>query len=151
MRKVTARALSCVITSYSIHYTKLYDAILSLPTEAVKIEKTVDTSNMKVWVDYAKEWKQIYDESWRQMRDFFYVSNMHGLNWKEMHDKYTVLVPYVRHRDDLTYLIGELIGELNIGHAYVLSGERPEPKRIKTGLLGAKISTDKSGYFKIVV
>ena len=46
------------------------------------------------------------------MRDFFYVSNMHGLDWKAMHDKYAVLVPYVRHRDDLTYLIGELIGEL---------------------------------------
>lgn len=124
-------------------------AIISLPSAAVKADKTVDTSNMKVWVDYAKEWKQIYDESWRQMRDFFYVANMHGLDWKAMHDKYSVLVPYVRHRDDLTYLIGELIGELNIGHAYVLSGERPEPKRIKTGLLGAKISADKSGYFKI--
>jgi tricorn protease len=124
-------------------------AIISLPSGAVKIEETVDVSNMKVWVDYAKEWKQIYDESWRQMRDFFYVENMHGLDWKAMHDKYAVLVPYVRHRDDLTYLIGELIGELNVGHAYVLSGERPEPKRIKTGLLGAKISADQSGYFKI--
>jgi len=100
-------------------------------------------------VDYLSEWKQIYDESWRQMRDFFYVENMHGLDWKAMHDKYAVLVPYVRHRDDLTYLIGELIGELNIGHAYVQSGDRPEPKRIKTGLLGAQVSTDPSGYFKI--
>jgi tricorn protease len=66
-----------------------------------------------------------------------------------MHDKYAVLVPYVRHRDDLTYLIGELIGELSIGHAYVQSGQRPEPERIKTGLLGAKISADPSGYFRI--
>jgi tricorn protease len=87
---------------------------------------------MKVWVDYQQEWKQIYDESWRQMRDFFYVANMHGVDWKAMHDKYAALVPYVSHRDDLTYLIGELIGELNIGHAYVLSGDQPKAERIKT-------------------
>lgn len=123
--------------------------VVDLPTKPVKIEESIDLSNMKAWVDYQKEWKQIYDESWRQMRDFFYVSNMHGLDWKAMHDKYEVLVPYVRHRDDLTYIIGELIGELSIGHAYVQSGDRPEPERIKTGLLGAKISADPSGYFKI--
>ncbi|MGQ1947871.1 S41 family peptidase [Geofilum sp. OHC36d9] len=123
--------------------------IIDLPSSEVKLDETIDLSNMKVWVDYQKEWKQIYDESWRQMRDFFYVENMHGLDWKAMHDKYAQLVPYVRHRDDLTYLIGELIGELNIGHAYVQSGDRPTPKRIATGLLGAKISADASGFFKI--
>ena len=124
-------------------------SVIDLPSAKVSIDETIDLSDMKVWVDYQAEWKQIYDESWRQMRDFFYVENMHGLDWKAMHDKYAVLVPYVRHRDDLTYLIGELIGELSVGHAYVQSGDRPEPKRIETGLLGAKISTDPSGYFKI--
>jgi tricorn protease len=123
--------------------------VIDLPTKPVKLDETVDLSNMLAWVDYQQEWKQIYDESWRQMRDFFYVANMHGLDWKAMHDKYAVLVPYVRHRDDLTYIIGELIGELSIGHAYVESGDRPEPVRIKTGLLGAKISADPSGYFRI--
>ncbi len=123
--------------------------VIDLPSGPVKLDKTIDVSNMKAWVDYEQEWKQIYDESWRQMRDFFYVENMHGVNWKAMHDKYSSLVPYVRHRDDLTYIIGELIGELSVGHAYVLSGERPEPSRIETGLLGAKINADVSGYFKI--
>jgi len=100
-------------------------------------------------VDYAKEWNQIFNESWRQMRDFFYVSNMHGLDWKAIHDKYAPLVPYVKQRDDLTYIIGEMIGELSVGHAYVQSGDRPEVKKIKTGLLGAQLSKDPSGYFKI--
>ena len=44
-------------------------------------------------------------------------------------------VPHVRHRYDLTYVIGEMISELNIGHAYVGGGEAPEVARIKTGLL----------------
>ncbi|MGD9556248.1 MAG: PDZ domain-containing protein [Mangrovibacterium sp.] len=125
--------------------------MMDLPNASrpAKLDKEINLSHMKAWVDYQQEWKQIYDESWRQMRDFFYVDNMHGLDWKAMHDKYAVLVPYVRHRDDLTYIIGELIGELSVGHAYVQSGQRPEVPRIKTGLLGAKISADASGYFKI--
>ena len=57
--------------------------------------------------------------AWRQMRDFFYAPNMNGVDWKAMRDKYAALLPFVNHRNDLTYLIGELIGELNNGHAYV--------------------------------
>lgn len=124
-------------------------SVIDLPNSSVKLDKTIDLSGMNVWVDYRKEWKQIYDESWRQMRDFFYVENMHGVNWKAMHDKYAALLPYVNHRNDLTYIIGELIGELSVGHAYVNSGEKPEPERIKVGLLGAKISKHTSGYFKV--
>ena len=123
--------------------------VIDLPSDQIKLSETIDIDKMEAWVDYAQEWKQIYDESWRQMRDFFYVENMHGVNWKAMHEKYAPLVKHVRHRDDLTYIIGELIGELNVGHAYVLSGERPAPERVKTGLLGAKISRDPSGYFRI--
>ena len=48
----------------------------------------------------------------------------------------------MNHRNDLTYLIGELIGELNNGHTYVGGGERPETPRIKLGLLGAEFSRD---------
>ncbi len=74
---------------------------------------------------------------------------MHGVDWKAMHEKYAVMLPYVNHRNDLTYLIGELIGELNVGHAYSGTGDRPKVERIYTGLLGAKLSRDASGYYKI--
>src|SRR5690606_17940724 len=109
----------------------------------------IDMTGMKAIVDLKAEWKQIYDESWRQMRDYFYDPNMHGVDWKAMHDKYAPLLSYVNHRDDLTYLIGELIGELNVGHAYVNSGDRPVVERIPLGLLGATFSRDKSGYYRI--
>jgi tricorn protease len=124
-------------------------SIIDLPTSRISIKEAIDLSNMKVWVDYRQEWNQIYNECWRQMRDFFYVSNMNGVDWKAMHDKYARLVPFVRHRDDLTYVIGELIGELNAGHAYINSGEKPKADRIYMGLLGAKVSKHSSGYFKI--
>ncbi len=124
-------------------------AVVDLPNGKVSPDQWIDLSDMKVLVDYSEEWQQIFDETWRVYRDFFYVENMHGVDWKKIHDKYAPLVPYVRHRNDLTYVIGEMIAELNIGHAYVNSGQRPEAERINTGLLGARFSKDKSGFFRI--
>lgn len=123
--------------------------VTDLPTGKVSIEKPVDLSQMKVYVDLKAEWQQMFDEVWRHMRDFFYDPGMHGMDWKAVYEKYNQMVPYVSHRSDLAYLMGEMIGELNVGHAYVNNGEKPEPERISTGLLGAKISRDKSGYFRI--
>ena len=123
--------------------------VKDIPSGKVDLSDAVNTSNMKVTTDYAKEWAQIYDEGWRHMRDGFYLENMHGVDWKAMKAKYEVLLPYVKTRLDLNYLIGELIGELNCGHAYINPGETDRPERLQTGLLGAEVSRDKSGYFRI--
>lgn len=123
--------------------------VMGIPSSKVNYDEAVDLQDLKIKLNPTEEWNQIYHEAWRQMRDFFYVENMHGVNWNKMREKYAVLLPFVKHRDDLTYLIGELIGELNVGHAYINGGDAPRPARIKTGLLGAKITKDVSGYFKI--
>ena len=125
------------------------NTMIDLPSSKISTEKYIDLSDLKIWVNNRQEWKQIYDEAWRQMRDFFYVPNMHGLDWKAMHDKYAVMLPYVNNRNDLTYLIGELIGELSVGHAYISGGERKPIAKINLGLLGARLSKDASGYFRI--
>lgn len=132
-----------------IHKDKNY-YVVDVPTAALKLEKKVDLSGMQIWIDKQAEWKQIYYESWRQMRDFFYVPNLHNIDWESMKHKYEVLLPHCHHRHDLNYIIGELIAELNVGHAYVGGGHMPELKRIPLGLLGAQIEKDKSGYFRIV-
>lgn len=123
--------------------------VMDIPSSKVNLEKAVDLSGMKTIVDNQQEWTQIYNEAWRQMRDFFYAENMHGVNWNKMKDKYGVLLPFVKCKDDLNYLIGELIGELNVGHAYVNGGDRLQVERIYMGLLGAKLERDKSGYYQI--
>ena len=124
-------------------------AVIDLPKGKIKIDDPIDVSDIKVWVDPREEWQQIYDESWRQMRDFFYAPNMHGLDWDDIYKKYNPLIPYVNSRYDLSYVIGEMIGELNVGHAYVSGGDRIQAERIKTGLLGAELSRDNSGYYRI--
>ncbi len=124
-------------------------AILDLPKDKVTLDKKVDLSNMQLLVDRKQEWEQIYNEAWRQMRDFFYDPGMHGVDWKAMKAKYAAMLPYVNHRADLSYLIGEMISELSVGHAYVGGGDMAKAPRIETGLLGAQISRDASGYFKI--
>ena len=123
--------------------------VTDIPSGKADLSEAVNLSNMKITVDYPQEWAQIFDEAWRAYRDGFYVSNMHGVDWKAIKAKYASLLPYVKTRLDLNYIIGEMIGELNCGHAYVNPGETERPARIRTGLLGAEISRDKSGFFRL--
>ena len=123
--------------------------VIDIPKAAVTVTTPISLSGVKKLVDYHQEWMQIYNESWRQMRDYFYAKNMHGVDWNRIQKRYAQLIPYVNHRSDLAYIIGEMIGELNVGHAYSQNGEHPEAPKVTMGLLGADFSRDKSGYFKI--
>ncbi len=118
-------------------------AIIDIPKDKIETkDHELKIAGLDMQLDRQAEWKQIYYECWRQERDFFYAPNMNGVDWKAMRDKYAALLPFVNHRNDLTYLLGELIAELNNGHAYVAGGERPDTPRIKLGLLGAELSRD---------
>ena len=98
--------------------------------------------NLEMKIDPVKEWKQIFNDGWRIFRDYFYVDNLHDVDWEGMHDRYERLLPSVGHRADLDYILGELIGESNTGHSYVNYGDFEKVKRIDTGLLGADIEWD---------
>lgn len=126
---------------------KIY--VTNFPTTKATLSDAVNISNLVAPVDYAKEWNQIFDEVWRAFRDGFYLENMHGVDWKAVKDKYAALLPYAKTRYDLNYIIAEMISELACGHAYVNPGDVKGAERISMGLLGAELSRDKSGYFKI--
>ncbi|MFO1446652.1 MAG: PDZ domain-containing protein [Opitutaceae bacterium] len=108
----------------------------------LKPENRLDLGSLETTVDRTAEWTQVFNESWRQMRDFLYDPNLHGVDWPAQRAKYGALLPYVSTRNDLTYLIGEMVSELHIGHAYVSGGDRSEAPRIQMGLLGAQVSRD---------
>jgi tricorn protease len=121
--------------------------LLDLPKGPLSLPPALNLSGLQVRLDRHAEWKQIFNECWRQMRDFFYDPNLHGVDWKAMRERYAPLVEHVNHRADLTYVIGDLISELGAGHAYVGGGDLPKVTRIPTGLLGAELEQDAATRF----
>lgn len=125
-------------------------AIIDLPKGPITLGETLNLSGLEVSLDRRAEWKQMFNECWRQMRDFFYDPGLHGVDWLAIRKKYEPLVEHVGHRADLTYVIGEMISELNAGHAYIGGGELPEVRKVQQGLLGAEFKRDtESGFFQI--
>ncbi len=105
-------------------------------------DNKLDLSHLEMRLDRRAEYRQMFDEVWRMERDFFYDENMHGVDWNNMYKRYNVLLPYVNNRFDLTYIIGEMIGELACSHTYCGGGDRPRISGSKIGLLGVDFEVD---------
>ena len=102
--------------------------------------------SMEIYVDPRAEWKHMYDQVWRDERDFLYDPGLHGLSLEEIKKKYEPFLDNISTRDDLNYLFTEMLGNITIGHMFVGGGDLPEPKRVKTGLLGADYSVENGRY-----
>jgi tricorn protease len=110
----------------------------------------IEMGELEMKVDPASEWAQEYNEAWRLERDFFYDPNMHGVDWDGMKERYAPLVKNVAHREDLNYVIGELISELNAGHTYIGGGDQPQYGRITVGMLGCDYEINQAaGRYRI--
>ena len=123
-------------------------------TEAPKAEEApeakIDLSSWKVRIDPRDEWKQILREAWRLQRDFFYDPEMHGVDWEGVWKQYGSLLDRIASRDDVADLLGEMFGELNVGHAYHWGGDVRRGATVGTGLLAADLVYDaKSGFWQI--
>ena len=126
------------------HYD-LYDA-----KPKVKDKKTVPTKDLYVDRVPAQEWNEIFEETWRRYRDWFYVKNMNGYDWQAIHDQYQALMPFVAHRWDLTYVLDEMVAELNNSHLYIEGGDYETPARQPVGLAGARFEVDQAaGRYRI--
>jgi tricorn protease len=119
---------------------KLFD----VPSKGPQSAKSVSTAGLMVDRVPAEEWVEIFEEVWRRYRDYFYVKNMHGYDWKALHDQYRPLAESVKHRSDLNFVIGEMIAELNVGHAYIEGGDFQAPPRPRVALPGARFEVDAS-------
>ncbi len=102
----------------------------------------------EVYVEPRAMWKQIYNETWRIERDFFYDPHYHGLDLEKAKRKYAPYLDGIASRAELTYLFEECLGELTVGHMFVGGGEEPEPKKLKGGLLGADYTLE-NGHYRI--
>jgi len=100
----------------------------------------LDLSGLVAHVDPRAEWEQMLVETWRLFRDYFYDESMHGLDWPAVLERYKGALADATSREDLAFLTGEMMAELNVGHAY--NGRAPSrgpdaPDGPSAGLLGA--------------
>jgi tricorn protease len=100
----------------------------------------------EVYVEPRAMWKQIYNETWRIERDFFYDPHYHGLDLDKVKKKYESYLDGIASRAELTYLFEECLGEITVGHMFVGGGETPESKKVKGGLLGADYTLENGRY-----
>ena len=115
------------------------------PPQAGKGAIAVD---LRMNLDRRAEWRQLFDETWHYERDFFYDPGMHGNDWNAVRRRYRPLVEFVRHRDDLNYILDQVNGELSVGHSFVFGGDMPAVDTSRVGLLGANLVLD-NGRWRI--
>ena len=112
--------------------------------------KPLKMDGMRAKVDPRAEWKQMYAETWRVEREFFYDPGFHGLDLKKISAKYAPYVDGLSTRSDLTYLQEEMLGEMTVGHMFVHDPDKksngPGDADAKTGLLGADYAVDHDRY-----
>jgi tricorn protease len=112
-------------------------------------EGMLPLGGLQIKVEPRAEWRQMYNDAWRIMRDWFYDPAMHGLDWPAIRDRYAALLPWLGDRDDLDFLLTEMGSELSAGHIYVGRGDGPEVPRVEGALLGADVEADPSGAFRV--
>jgi tricorn protease len=126
----------------------VYGIVEATPGKAKVGEGKMDTAGLQAKVDPRQEWRQMYRESWRLERDFYWDPEMTGHDWKKIGDRYEALLPWVVDRSDLSYLLGELIAELSTSHTYVGGGDRPQRPPVSVGMLGADFEAE-GGFYRI--
>lgn len=105
----------------------------------------LNLSDLKMNIDPVLEWKALFNEAWRMERDFYYEPGMHGIDWNAMKEKYVKLIDRATCRQDVQFIIGELIGELNTSHTYVYGGSgQRKADIVNIGMLGVDWENDKS-------
>ena len=113
-----------------------------------KMDKQLALNKMEMTIDPKAEWQQIFNDTWRFERDFFYDKNMHGVDWAAMRKQYGDMIQYAVTRNDVNFILGELIAELNASHTYNGGGDQETPEHKAVGYLGVDWAKD-HGQFKI--
>ena len=123
----------------------------ALPKEPHKVgDGELKIDSMQAELDPRAEWRQIFNEVWRQERDYFFEPSMDGVNWQAEREKYAPLVDHAANRYDLNYILSEMIGDLGSSHTYVGGGDYPALKPVDVGLLGIDFEPDPThGLYRI--
>jgi len=114
--------------------------------EKQKVEKPIHTDDLAMELVPREEWRQIFHDSWRRYRDFFYDPAMHGVNWDSMRVRYGALVEDARSRWDLSFIGSNMLAELSAGHTYTFGQGPDQVTPVSTGFLGIDWELTEKGY-----
>jgi tricorn protease len=106
------------------------------PDADQKIEKPIPTDGLVMDLVPKQEWRQIFDDTWRRYRDFFYDPNMHQVDWPALRERYGNLVEDARTRWDIRNIQFNLGAELSAGHTYAFGGDTENVPQRSAGFLG---------------
>jgi tricorn protease len=106
----------------------------------------VSTDGLQSWVDPRAEWRQMFFEAWRNMRDFLYDANTHGLDINKAIQRYEPYLANLSSRQDFNYLLLDMMNEVSVGHTFAGGGDIPQAKSVPGGLLGADYSIENGRY-----
>ncbi|HWW02162.1 MAG TPA: PDZ domain-containing protein [Candidatus Acidoferrum sp.] len=116
------------------------------PKDGQKFDKKLPINSLETVIDPEAEWEQLFTDTWRFERDYFYDPHMHGVNWQAMRERYDALLKDAVTRWDVNYVIGELIAELNASHTYRSGGDVETGKQQGVGYLGVDFSFENGAY-----
>lgn len=111
-----------------------------------KIEKPLPVAELEMTVDPRAEWRQLFRDAWRFERDYFYDPNMHGVDWKAIGGQYERLIEDAVTRWDVSFVLGEMIGELNASHTYQSGGDTQSSRQRAVGMLGIDWAVENSAH-----
>jgi tricorn protease len=113
-----------------------------------KLEDVVVTKPMNVMIQPREEWRQVFTDAWRFMRDYFYDPHMHKVDWPAVRKQYEAMLADCVSRRDVGYVISEMISEINSSHTYYGGGDVDYGPSMSIGYLGADFELDQ-GYYRI--
>ena len=142
---VDSYALSLDGRRVLIRHEKDY-TVLAVKADAVKdaeTKKELKLDHLREQVNPSLEWAEMFENAWRLERDLFYSPLMNGQDWKGVHDSYVKLLPLCGSREDLNYLIGQMLGEIGNSHTYVGGGDDGDSRApAHSALLGVDWALD---------
>ena len=116
------------------------------PEPGQKIDKPIPTGSLVMSLVPKEEWRQIFMDTWRRHRDFFYDPNMQGVDWEGIRDRYAPLIEDARTRWDIINLQSNMVAELSAGHTYAGGGDVEQAPRRENGFLGIDWARDGDLY-----
>ena len=83
----------------------------------------------------SEEREYIFNHIWKQVDEKFYVSDIHGIDWKGYKETYAKFLPHIDNKFDFQEMLSEMLGELNGSHTGARYAYRPAFSMANLGVI----------------